>query len=309
MYAIFAFNYELALSKISEHSMLIPILQNIQSKDTCLSNFYKSVAKHESNPSTRNILWFLAGSNYYNKILESLTITESIGFSLRFLNDSELKLHLKKLIIKGYDEGYLETLIISGFDSETPGLLTKYYERTSDLQTVGIVSVFAQQFIRSDVLDNFVFGYKSQLNRLELYNLRCEFEIEESKLLNKKVGQGKCIRCYYCGNSTAACEITTSLAIARRGDPHSVSKPYLNHCPSCPYSLPKCCVCLNNIKSLNPHFIGEKGKGGIIYIELLTWCEKCHHGGHTSHLIEWFNENNECAVNNCGCSCKALDLL
>jgi hypothetical protein len=60
---------------------------------------------------------------------------------------------------------------------------------------------------------------------------------------------------------------------------------------------------------LNPHFIGEKGKGGIIYIELLTWCEKCHHGGHTSHLIEWFNENNECAVNNCGCNCKALDLL
>ena len=38
-----------------------------------------------------------------------------------------------------------------------------------------------------------------------------------------------------------------------------------------------------------------------------TWCQSCRHGGHASHLLEWFAEHSECPVTGCNCKCSTLD--
>lgn len=34
------------------------------------------------------------------------------------------------------------------------------------------------------------------------------------------------------------------------------------------------------------------------------FCLRCGHGGHTTHILDWFKENDECPT---GCSCKCVE--
>ena len=309
MISVFSFNLLSALRVLPEKSILTPILQNEQSSQSepSMKTFYKKIAKYEKDPSVRNILLFLCGDSEYSEILTNLSVLDSMGFALIFLNDQDLKPYLRELSERGKSEGLLETLIITGFSQDTPSVLSRFYENTGDIQTVGILSIYSQLYLRSEVLDMFASSYKYQLNRLELYHSRCLLEIEENRLLNKKKPKGKSIRCYYCGKSIAHGDLLGSPAIMKRGDPQSASKLMLNHCPSCDASLPKCCVCLNHIKSINPYFTLDKMKTQENVIEILSWCENCHHGGHSTHLMEWFAEMEQCPVYGCECRCNSLD--
>lgn len=38
-----------------------------------------------------------------------------------------------------------------------------------------------------------------------------------------------------------------------------------------------------------------------------TWCQTCRHGGHSSHITDWFNEHTRCPVTGCECKCMTLD--
>lgn len=40
-----------------------------------------------------------------------------------------------------------------------------------------------------------------------------------------------------------------------------------------------------------------------------TWCQSCHHGGHSQHIEEWFHSNIECPVTGCTCKCPTLDSM
>lgn len=39
------------------------------------------------------------------------------------------------------------------------------------------------------------------------------------------------------------------------------------------------------------------------------WCQTCRHGGHSSHLLHWFDEHPECPVTGCTCRCLNLDSI
>ncbi|CAK9297391.1 unnamed protein product [Gordionus sp. m RMFG-2023] len=39
--------------------------------------------------------------------------------------------------------------------------------------------------------------------------------------------------------------------------------------------------------------------------EWFCWCQSCHHGGHSSHMLEWFSYNEECPITGCRCLCFA----
>ncbi|XP_062593014.1 GATOR2 complex protein WDR59-like isoform X3 [Saccostrea cucullata] len=57
-------------------------------------------------------------------------------------------------------------------------------------------------------------------------------------------------------------------------------------CGSCKSLAFNCSIC----------HIGVKGNS--------TFCLRCGHGGHTTHMIDWFKENKECPT---GCSCKCVE--
>ncbi|KAF5397518.1 hypothetical protein PHET_09399 [Paragonimus heterotremus] len=51
---------------------------------------------------------------------------------------------------------------------------------------------------------------------------------------------------------------------------------------------------------------------------LFIWCQACRHGGHASHLADWFHDgsategdpsNTMCPVSGCSCRCATLDSL
>eukprot|EP00347_Sterkiella_histriomuscorum_P008418 403345170 len=100
-------------------------------------------------------------------------------------------------------------------------------------------------------------------------------------------------------------------------------------CVECGKSTPNCSVCLQPIGILNP-FIELKSKAPTSAVGFGThsvinqnenqnsiqmkrelemwflWCQKCKHGGHTQHILEWFKNQPECSVSNCDCRCNII---
>mmetsp|Transcript_35267 Transcript_35267/g.73415 ORF Transcript_35267/g.73415 Transcript_35267/m.73415 type:complete len:382 (-) Transcript_35267:533-1678(-) len=55
-------------------------------------------------------------------------------------------------------------------------------------------------------------------------------------------------------------------------------------CASCNDFMFRCVICENAVKGF------------------FTWCNRCGHGGHTSHMMEFFQVSKECPTG-CGCQC------
>jgi hypothetical protein len=36
-------------------------------------------------------------------------------------------------------------------------------------------------------------------------------------------------------------------------------------------------------------------------------CQRCRHGGHLLHMMQWFETQTQCAVHGCSCSCHSFD--
>ncbi|XP_056008866.1 GATOR complex protein WDR59-like isoform X4 [Ostrea edulis] len=58
----------------------------------------------------------------------------------------------------------------------------------------------------------------------------------------------------------------------------------------------KCGSCKNLAFNCSICHIGVKGNS--------IFCLRCGHGGHTTHILDWFKENDECPT---GCSCKCVE--
>ena len=68
-----------------------------------------------------------------------------------------------------------------------------------------------------------------------------------------------------------------------------------NRCPhrGCHKPLPSCCICLEPLR----------------LSDWTVWCATCRHGGHKTHLDDWFRLNDECPVAGCNCQCGNIDGL
>lgn len=58
----------------------------------------------------------------------------------------------------------------------------------------------------------------------------------------------------------------------------------------------KCGSCKNLAFNCSICHIGVKGNS--------MFCLKCGHGGHTTHILDWFKENSQCPT---GCSCRCVE--
>lgn len=36
----------------------------------------------------------------------------------------------------------------------------------------------------------------------------------------------------------------------------------------------------------------------------IVWCQKCKHGGHFEHIMDWFTTETRCPVSECDCNCS-----
>jgi hypothetical protein len=106
---------------------------------------------------------------------------------------------------------------------------------------------------------------------------------------------GTSIVCYYCSKPLTGFD--------QQFPTDSTGEMIINRCPhrGCHKSLPSCCVCLESIKiSLTPSV-------AVVADEWVVFCGTCRHGGHKSHLLDWFKNFDECPVAGCNCQCTNVD--
>ncbi|OUM59450.1 hypothetical protein PIROE2DRAFT_21237 [Piromyces sp. E2] len=88
-------------------------------------------------------------------------------------------------------------------------------------------------------------------------------------------------------------------------------------CPNCRKALPRCSLCMllmgtpidtiQNQRKGNHLNTSEYEDPQNSFNYWFTWCQSCFHGGHAIHMMEWFENHDECPVSNCNCKCKLLE--
>lgn len=52
---------------------------------------------------------------------------------------------------------------------------------------------------------------------------------------------------------------------------------------------------------------GGQIRDAMSFDDFWCWCQSCRHGGHASHLAEWFSSKTVCPVAECMCHCIKMD--
>jgi len=90
-----------------------------------------------------------------------------------------------------------------------------------------------------------------------------------------------------------------------------IGKQRVMTCPKCRRPLPKCVICRKHCGSqAEPINYGDDER----FINIPTaidhwfvWCSHCNHGGHLTHVREWFNDYAVCPASGCDCMCMERD--
>ncbi|XP_055386751.1 GATOR complex protein MIOS [Condylostylus longicornis] len=268
------------------------------------------------DPHLRTIFAFLTIENEnFDVILneKGISLADRVAFACKYLNDNKLIEFIKSSIQKCIHDGDLNGLLLTGGECpETINLMQAYVDRSEDVQTVSLLAI--EYFHVDEITDYRIhFWISSYLELLDIWGLwekRAELEIK----MNKNQSPGKTSRsvfllCSFCGKSVSS--VLTDDARLRNVSSH-VNK--LSSCPSCRKPLPRCSLCLLHmgtttaISSQNSPEHESLGWQSKPFSKWFSWCQTCRHGGHTEHLMEWFQKNTECPVTGCSCKCFDMDL-
>uniref|UniRef100_A0A8W8M393 GATOR2 complex protein MIO zinc-ribbon like domain-containing protein n=1 Tax=Magallana gigas TaxID=29159 RepID=A0A8W8M393_MAGGI len=183
-------------------------------------------------------------------------------------------------------------------------LISRFVDMTGDIQTAALLCVFS--------LPNEMSQDERVLNWIE----SSKFDIILRAGDNFCVISLAFVSCNFCGKSIAC-----NMPVASRARPHNSysagtltsTKPKISCCPGCRKPLPRCSLCLTHLGTPSGSALYTQ-KDKTTYSakmtaidDWFTWCQSCRHGGHASHLLEWFAEHSECPVTGCNCKCSTLD--
>ncbi|KAI6176496.1 WD repeat-containing protein mio [Aphelenchoides bicaudatus] len=77
--------------------------------------------------------------------------------------------------------------------------------------------------------------------------------------------------------------------------------PKSRGCPHCGRPLPRCLICKRTCIQQQDNLTNVQMNDWFI------WCSQCAHGGHLSHLKNWFSVNQLCPAAECRCACPKVD--
>lgn len=281
-----------------------------------------------ASPYLRAIFAFLASdSPFYRQVLaeDGMSVEDRVAFAITYLPDAQLKEFINDITSQLVAAGNLDGMLLTGLSSEGIDLLEQYVNQTSDVQTAAITAVFTgtAQACKDERIPLWINSYRELLNQWSLYFERCHFDIVSQVCESSNPHPPHVyINCNFCGKS-----ITINKAAGRA--PSSSSTP-MNHfatanrpphqqrqkitcCPSCRKALPRCAVCLGTLgtASSHPSGSGHDNKNSRVMInpfkDWFSWCQTCRHGGHASHLLDWFKTHSDCPVTGCTCKCMSID--
>ncbi|TRY68432.1 hypothetical protein TCAL_01366 [Tigriopus californicus] len=271
----------------------------------------------------RAMFAFLSTDNdNYSAIIndQALEIGDRIAFSCLYLSDEKLISTLSGLWMATLDGSDLKGLLLCGMTRDTLDLLQRYLDSTGDIQSVSWLSVrgLPPYVGLEDQVQNWFQCYRDLLNAWEMWSCRANFDIAIQKAhMQAKPPQQVFVSCNFCGKSVAQhlkgmpTKDEAKFASLNR---QATSKRHIRAqaCPACRKPLQKCAVCLLTMgthsgKLVTGQPLREDAPIMSEFGEFFSWCQNCRHGGHVSHLAEWFEKYVECPVTGCVCKCSALD--
>lgn len=230
------------------------------------------------------------------------------------------------------ESGNLRAILLTGVTNEGLDLFARYIEQTSDVQTISLILLRAlpSPICQSQKARMWIDSYRQLLDCWRLWNIRAQFDIEWYKALHhlKEPKQNIFVSCNYCGlpissyisrsNHSVKAQETYQQQLSHHQYNRSTSTPSTNKsriqsCPTCRKALPRCALCLTQLGTpagsyWRPGLNFTKNENKLSkFGSWFTWCQTCRHGGHASHIIEWFNEHQNCPVAGCDCRCMSLD--
>lgn len=267
-----------------------------------------------TDPYMRATFAFLTAENenYENVLNENgMAVEDRVAFACIFLNDVKLTGYLSKLSEVLIEEGNLSGMLLTGASSDGAKLLQKYLEHTGDVQSVSLLAVraFPLETQMDHNVQNWFASYQKILDSMRLWDQRAYFDLALNTANQcEKLQQQVFVSCNFCGKSISSYiqGVTRSRSQYARVGP-SNNKLKMSSCPNCRKPLPRCAICLFHMgTSLN---IGDvfSDKKLSEFSSWFTWCQTCRHGGHASHMSNWFEKHTECPVTGCSCKCFSLD--
>lgn len=289
-------------------------------KKTCSSLLHKL-----TDPYLRAIFAFLSCEKEdFQEILDmrDLNLCDRVAFAAIYLSDLKLKEYMETLIKEVKENGDLDGLLLTGLTSDGVELFQRHLDKTGDIQTVSLAIIYTMPCdITKEDKEKVVMWiecYRELLDKWQLWHYRAKLDIIwHQNDVNTRVHSQAFISCNFCGKSIAC-----NLPVAARTLPfmsHSIAtfsnRPKATCCPGCRKPLPRCSLCLTNLGT--PSGTGMYHHKDISSLDSklspfqdwFSWCQSCRHGGHVSHLLEWFDDHSECPVTGCTCKCVSKDHL
>ncbi|XP_046677873.1 GATOR complex protein MIOS-B-like [Homalodisca vitripennis] len=277
-----------------------------------------------SNPYLRAMFAFLTleGDNYDTVLNEpGLAVEDRVALACLYLSNARLYEYLSQLTETLISSGDLGGVLLTGAGSECVSLLQHYLDRSGDVQSACLIAActFPSQLLDKDSqVQEWIASYRNLLNSWHMWNHRARVDIALStRNPGTKPVQQVFVSCNFCGKSVSAYMQASSLSrgqLARLGATSNRLK--MTSCPNCRKPQPRCAVCLVNMGTPayydgNPSPSPSRPSTTPLRLSPFnswyTWCQTCRHGGHASHITQWFREHSECPVTACSCRCLSLD--
>lgn len=242
----------------------------------------RKMSSELDDPYLRVIFAFIADNDWWDILSEpAISLRERLGVALRFLNDTDLSTFLERTSSSVIENGELEGLILTGITPSGINLLQSYVNKTSDVQTASLISLFgAPRYFKDERVDEWVQTYRTMLNSWELFTMRAKFDVLRAKLSKTSSGEITAklkprqlyIQCINCkknintpveektnianGNSNSSkLGLTKGYASTAVNNNELTREQHRYSCPHCGTLLPRCAICLMPLGTSNLPFI------------------------------------------------------
>lgn len=309
---------------------LVPHLSS--SKSTELREHCGRLIVGMQDPYFRALLTHLA-LNDWSEILdeETLPFRERLAIAFLFLDDKAVTVYLRRCMDRAVTGGTVDGVMVPGLASRMGlEILQSYVDRTGDVQSAAMLGSYVCPPGKvgrlgswgSARVGRWVESYRDLLDGFRMFYCRVGFDIERGQLA---LGEGMSgadnadgvgwvprqimIRCNYCNKpiSGDGADASDRATIELR---QQKEKPTL--CPHCSRMLPRCSLCLQTLSvasdaTRDAELLQSQYKDTMD--EAIVVCQTCRHGGHASHIIDWFfgedgvQLHDVCAVADCDCRC------
>ncbi|KAF9462363.1 hypothetical protein BDZ94DRAFT_738933 [Collybia nuda] len=279
------------------------------------------------DPYFRVLLTHLA-LNDWLEILEEETMPfrERLAIAFLFLDDKAVSSYLRRCMDRALSRGDIDGVMIPGLSSKAGlDILQGYLDRTGDVQSVAILGSYVcppgwknpRLGPGSEAkVERWVESYRDLLDGFKMFHCRVGFDIERGQvtLSESSINAGGgdwvprqiLIRCNYCNKPISADPSVDTNAIPQKAKPTA--------CPHCNRTLPRCSICLMTLEIVQDaarelDLLHSQNQYKDTIDEAIIMCQTCRHGGHASHILDWFyaedgaRSHGVCAVADCDCRC------